>query len=186
MPLAAISGSQGTGKSTLIDALPYKTITRKTSRSILSDWGVSLSEVNNDRPLTVKFQDEILTRKLEDEAHAVDSDEMYVTERTFADLFVYALVAIGKDNEYSDWMYEYYARCVAAQSRYQHIFYLTAGHFQPVNDGVRAINLHYSRMVDMLMYEYTNKMSPDFTVLGMADLALRVDAVKYGLNFSNQ
>lgn len=158
MPLVAISGSQGTGKSTLIDALPYNKITRKTSRSVLSDWGVTLSQVNNDRPLTIKFQDEILKRKQDDEAIGRDSDQLFVTERTYADLFVYALVAIGKDNEYSDWLDDYYLRCKAAQDSYQRIFYITGGHFQPVNDGVRAVNKHYSFMVDAMMLHYTKDL----------------------------
>jgi deoxyadenosine/deoxycytidine kinase len=182
MPLIAIAGSQGTGKSTLIDALPYNKITRKTSRSILSEWGVTLSQVNNDRPLTILFQDEILKRKLEDEAAAVDSLELFVTERTFADLFVYALVAIGKDNEYSDWLDDYYERCKAAQHRYRHAFYLTAGHFKPVHDGVRGTNKHYSRMVDRMMIEYTNEMTlpglQHMSIIDVADLYQRVNIVK--------
>lgn len=182
MSLIAVSGSQGTGKSTLIDALKYPSITRKTSRSILSDWGVTLSQVNNDRDLTVRFQDEILTRKLEDEAAAVQSDQQFITERTYADLFVYALVAIGKDNEYSDWLDGYYERCKEAQRSYSRVFYLTAGHFKPVNDGVRAINEHYSRMVDLTMYEYTCRMSPTVTPIHTANLDLRVQIVKDAIN----
>lgn len=179
MPLVAISGSQGTGKTTLIDALPFNKITRKTSRSVLSDWGVTLSQVNNDRPLTIKFQDEILKRKQDDEAIGRDSDQLYVTERTYADLFVYALVAIGKDNEYSDWLDEYYFRCKEAQDKYAEVFYLTGGHFKPVNDGVRAINQHYSWMVDTCMAEYTRKMSGrDFTVIDTPVLSQRVHIVQ--------
>lgn len=178
MSLIAISGSQGTGKSTLLAALSYPQITRKTSRSILDEWGVTLSQVNNDRELTVRFQEEILKRKIEDEKDAVASPEMFLTERTYADLFVYALVAIGKDNEYSDWMNDYYKRCVEAQRSYCRVFYLTAGHFKPVNDGVRAINEHYSRMVDLTMYEYTCKMSPSVTPIHTANLDLRVQLVK--------
>lgn len=160
--LISVSGSQGSGKSTTLNALPtqYKQITRKTSRSILSDWGVTLSEVNNDRDLTIKFQDEILARKISDEHEAVMSTDVFLTERTYTDLFVYALVAIGKDNEYSDWLDDYYTRCVDAQTTYDEVFFLTAGYFRPVNDGVRAINQHYSEMVDMVMSRYTMKMTP--------------------------
>jgi nicotinamide riboside kinase len=179
MPLVAISGSQGTGKSTLIDALPYNKITRKTSRSVLSDWGVTLSQVNNDRPLTIKFQDEILKRKQEDEAIGRDSPDLYVTERTYADLFVYALVAIGKDNEYSDWLDEYYDRCKEAQHKYMEVFYLTGGHFRPVYDGVRGVNEHYSWMVDACMSEYTRRMSGrEYNMIDTPDLAERVQTVK--------
>lgn len=177
--LASIAGSQGTGKSTLLAALAdlYPQISRKTSRSILSDWGVSLSEVNNNRELTLKFQDEILARKIADEADAVASDKWHLTERTYADLFTYALVAIGKDNEYSDWIDEYYHKCVAAQATYREVFFLTAGHFAPVNDGVRGANKHYSRMVDRVMFDYTKEMFPAMITIDTPDLEKRQDIV---------
>lgn len=176
-----------THNTTLIDALPFPNITRKTSRSILSEWGVTLSQVNNDRPLTIKFQDEILKRKIEDEAVGVNSDELFITERTYADLFVYALVAIGKDNEYSNWLDDYYHRCAEAQSHYGWILYLTGGHFKPVNDGVRAVNQHYSWMVDTCMLEYTRRMSSDITsIIDTADLTKRIEHVTAVCNRFNQ
>lgn len=179
--LIAISGSQGCGKTTTLNALPstYKQITRKTSRSILSDWGVTLSEVNNNRDLTIDFQEEILKRKLEDEAIGVGSKEVYLTERTYTDLFVYALVAVGKDNEYSDWLDDYYKRCREAQKTYDRVFYLTAGHFQPVDDGVRGVNQHYSKMVDMVMSYYTMQMTTvgNLKYIDTASLEGRVNAI---------
>lgn len=181
--LYACSGSQGTGKSTLLAALPYATIERKTSRSILSDWGVTLSEVNNNRELMIRFQDEILTRKMDDERQAALSNDVYITERTFADLFTYAMVVVGKDNEYSDWLDNYYHRCVDAQRSYACVWYLTGGHFQPVNDGVRAINRHYSRMVDLVMYDVTKSMTDAdrLMVIDTPDLSKRVELIKASL-----
>lgn len=161
--LFAVSGSQGAGKTTVLNALAqsgYKVIERKTSRSILSDWGVTLAEVNNDHDLTIKFQDEILMRKAEDEWVARRSPELWFTERTYTDLFVYALVALGKDNEYSEWLNEYHDQCKNMQLSYDAVFYLTAGHFQPVHDGVRGVNQHYSKMVDLVMSHYTGEMTP--------------------------
>lgn len=152
-------------------------VTRKTSRSILSDWNVTLSQVNNDRALTVKFQEEILARKLEDEKEAVQATGAVITERTFVDLFVYALVALGKDNEYSDWLNEYYNKCMVAQQSYAHVVYLRGGHFRPVHDGVRATNIHYSYMVDSTMLHYTELMSPQWVTIDEPALDLRVRQV---------
>lgn len=184
--LVAVSGSQGTGKSTLIDALSphYPSITRKTSRSILADWNVTLSEVNNNHDLTIKFQDEILKRKLADEATSVESSDIFITERTYADLFVYALVAIGKDNQYSSWLDDYYWKCMAAQDTYSKVFYLTGGHFDPVHDNVRGSNKHYSHMVDMLMLDYTREMlgtSKSFVVVNTPSIEERVDIVLHSI-----
>lgn len=175
--LCSVAGSQGTGKSTLLSAIPFASIERKTSRSILSDWNVTLSQVNNDRELTVRFQDEILKRKIADERDAVASDAIVFTERTYADLFVYALVAIGKDNEYSDWLDDYYQRCIEAQRNYVHVFYLTGGHFTPVYDGVRGINKHYSFMVDSMMQSYTRAMTPNVTLIDTPHMADRIDTI---------
>lgn len=186
MPLCAISGSQGTGKSTLLSALKLPTIERKTSRSILSDWQVTLSEVNNKRAMTVLFQDEILKRKMADEADAINSDSYVFTERTYADLFVYALVAVGKDNEYSNWLDEYYERCLIAQKasyNNSYVFYLRAGHFQPVEDGVRGTNRHYSFMSDSMMRHYTKQMSPlNFREISVSNLDYRVEYIRRTLD----
>lgn len=160
--LFAISGSQGSGKSTTIESLykeGFPIVQRKTSRSILEEWGVTLSEVNNDRPLTIKFQDEILKRKFEDEREAALSrSEICFTERTYADLFAYALIAIGKDNEYSDWINDYYERCQRYQSSYKHIFFLPQGKFNLEADGVRGANKHYSKLVDTAIINITKQM----------------------------
>lgn len=151
----AVMGSQGSGKTTVLEEMRkrgYRLIERKTSRSILQEWGFTLSEVNNNRELTVRFQEEILRRKIQDEFfHYENSSDIVFTERTFVDLFTYALVALGKDNEYSSWLDDYYQRCKAAQARYSGIFYLQGGLFPVENDGVRAINQHYSKMVDTVM-----------------------------------
>jgi len=161
--LFAVSGSQGSGKSSIINELQdrgFPIVKRKTSRSILKEWGVTLSEVNNDRPLTVKFQDEILKRKFEDERPAaLDTSRVYFTERTYADLFTYALIALGKDNEYSDWINDYFERCRQYQATYNHIFYVPAGNFTVEHDGVRGSNIHYSQLTDRAMLDITEKMT---------------------------
>lgn len=163
--LVSISGSQSCGKSTLLSVMKeqhnIKTIDRKTSRSILSDWNVTLEEVNENNDLTIRFQDEILKRKYEDEQHAFgyQKNELFFTERTYADLFSYALISLGKNNAYSNWLNEYYKKCVKLQQLYHHIFYLKAGHFAVEHDGIRGSGIHYSRMVDIVMFDLTDQMS---------------------------
>lgn len=163
--LFAISGSQGSGKTTVLNALRergFPTVERKTSRSILEEWGVTLSEVNNNRDLTIKFQDEIIKRKFEDEqAAAKDPSRIWFTERTYADLFTYALIAVGKDNEYSDWIDDYYLRCKTLQESYKHNFYLQGGLFGVEQDGVRGSNKHYATMVDVVMMDVIKRMEND-------------------------
>lgn len=181
--LVAISGSQGSGKSTIlqkIKELGYKTIERKTSRSILADWGVTLQEVNNDAELTIRFQDEITKRKFDDEfAAAKDKQTLYFTERTHADLFAYALVSLGKDNNYSDWLNDYYRACMMHNQLYAGVYYLRAGRFNIEHDGTRGSNMHYSRMVDLTMLDITQQMvhNSKLTIIETPDLEQRVNII---------
>lgn len=181
--LISISGPQGSGKSTVIqelEKLGYPSIKRKTSRSILSEWGVTLSEVNNDRELTVKFQDEILNRKYNDELEARDDrSQVWVTERSFMDLFAYALIAIGKDNEYNNWLNEYYNHCRLMQVNfYDVVVYIKGGHFPPVHDGVRAVNQHYNTMVDLTISHFLKQNSQNLLMLDTPKIEERVELIK--------
>lgn len=161
--LFAISSPQGAGKTTIlrhIEQLGYDVVQRKTSRSILAEWGVTLSEVNNDRPLTVKFQEEILKRKFEDDHTLAIDDHIHFCERSFVDLWIYNLVALGKDNEYSDFVNEYYTQCRKHQQMYTKVFYLTMTPPVIENDGVRAINPLYNDMINTLMHRYLMLWDP--------------------------
>jgi hypothetical protein len=137
----------------------YNVIDRKTSRSILTDWNVTLQDVNNDHELTIKFQDEIIKRKALDEKHARESDMIWFTERSYADLFAYALIDLGRDNQHNEWVEKYYNTCMRLQQSYDMVYYLKAGHFTIQHDGVRGSNPYYSRMVDTVMYDFTQQMT---------------------------
>jgi energy-coupling factor transporter ATP-binding protein EcfA2 len=180
--LIAIAGSQGCGKSTTVSELKrlgFNTIERKTSRSILQDWGVTLQEVNNTPELTVKFQEEISKRKYDDEVHGIQSPDLWFTERTHSDLFTYSLVSLGKDNQHSDWLNGYYTLCQQYNQQYAHVFYLRAGHFDIEHDGVRGSNKHYSKMVDLVMLDFTKQMvhNSNLTIIDTPNLNLRVSTI---------
>jgi predicted ATPase len=180
--LIAINGSQGSGKSTILNTLKdrgFNVVERKTSRSILSDWNVTLQEVNNNPSLTKKFQNEIIKRKLADEEEAVRSKSLWFAERTFADLFTYALVSVGKDNTYSDWLNQYYLDCMTCNQSYAAVYFLKAGHFLVHHDGVRGSNSHYSRMVDLIMLDITQQMTTNnkLTIIETPDLEQRIGLI---------
>lgn len=180
--LVAVSGSQGSGKSTILQevkALGFPIIERKTSRSILEEWNVTLQEVNENPKLTTRFQDEITKRKFEDEYDAALARGLYFTERTHADLFTYALVSLGLHNTYGEWLNEYYRTCMKHNQSYKLVYYLRAGQFGVVHDGVRGSNHHYSRMVDLSMLDFTKQMthSSRLSVIETPDLEQRVNII---------
>lgn len=180
--LYAISGSQGQGKTTVINELRsnnYNIVLNQTSRSILKDWGYSLNEVNRYLPLTVKFQDEILKRHINNIEHAASGSSPYIGERSFADIFSYALFVVGPFNEYDNWLNEYFEKCKLAQKTYiSSVFYLTGRSYKPANDGVRSINIHYAAAVDTLILNTLNKFDCNVIQINETDLNKRVDIIK--------
>jgi len=179
--LIAISGSQGSGKTTLINelkALGYPTVGRKTARSILDEWGISLDAVNADFSLKQAFQDELVRRKYNDELEASLSSELWFTERTFSDLFTYSLISFGQYNEYDSWLDEYFEKCKEYCLNYDHVFYIISK-FEIEKDGVRSINKHYSRMIDQIMLDITKQMIYDerVSIIDTADMSARLKII---------
>lgn len=180
--LIAISSSQGAGKTTTLAAINeagYNVIERKTSRSILSEWGVTLQEVNTQPELTKKFQQEITMRKFMDEAEAIKSNNLWFTERTHMDLFTYSLVALGNDNKFSEWLDNYYEISKDYTELYEHTFYLKGGHFDVEHDGTRGSNSHYSRMVDVTMLDFTQQVLDNnkLTIIDTPSLEERIKII---------
>lgn len=160
--LVAICGSQGTGKSTILQNITLQrpgcnVITRKTSRSILSEWNVQLKDVYSSPEIMRSFQDELLKRKLIDDKK-IDQKIINFTERSFVDLFVYSLVVMGSNNKYSEWIDNYYSMCCEANKIYDYVFYVNRGVFDVEDDGTRSTNSHFSKLIDQTMLTYSNEM----------------------------
>lgn len=163
--IIAISGPQGCGKTTTLGLLPQEqVIARKTARAILEDWKVTLQDVNEDADLTMKFQDELFKVKWTDEAtfgfDGPRRDELMFTERTFADLFTYAAISIGKHNRCQQWLTDYYMKCINANlALYTGVYLLPRLPSQPVeHDGVRATSPYYSMLVEGAISQFTRSM----------------------------
>lgn len=157
--LISFVGSAGSGKSTLINTLfqqkylTFETVNRKTSRSILADWNKTLNEVNQDVELFKKFQIEMINRKYNDDIALLNSNSnnIIVTERTFADLYSFALMILGHDNNNKSWLQEYYEMCKEKQQIYNTVFLLPYGHFPIHHDDIRPTNDHFNLMWSLLI-----------------------------------
>jgi predicted ATPase len=181
--LIAISGSQASGKSTVLKelkALGYPIIERKTARSILDEWGISLESVYADFDLNQAFHEELVRRKYGDEVEATLGSEIVFTERTFEDIFTYALISFGQYNRYDEWLDEYFEKCKAHCQHYDHVFYIKAKFSNNIEkDGVRSFNKHFSRMVDLVMFDNIQRViDPDkLTSIETLDLDERVSII---------
>lgn len=182
--LVSICGPQGSGKSTVLQDIQDDVrfnrpniVERKTSRSILTDWDVTLQEVYQSNDLMMKFQDALLDRKYQDEVGIADSNELWFTERTFIDLLAYTTANLGRLNECSDWLDEYARRCIEYQNIYHGIVYLCGGSFEIQDDGVRPKNAMYGSMIDEFMLKHTLKSSSNVTVVQSADRLTRINLV---------
>lgn len=187
--LIAISGSQGSGKTTILNEiakLGFSVVERKTARSVMTEQfpGRTLDDIYANPTTSTLWQDAILARKIADEADARNDSKVWFTERTYADLFTYAVMAVGKNNAYSVWLDDYYDRCKLECRGYAHAFYLQGGKFNPVDDGVRGINRHYQSMIDGTLQHVSNTMMNDqyycdfrLTQIETADIDRRVHQI---------
>lgn len=161
--LIAVTGAQGSGKSTLISDLceqyGYQAVERKTARSILTDWNMTLDQIYSDKPLHMQFQDAILERKYLDERKFIESDQVFLTERSYVDLFVYTSFNLSSYNECDQWLNEYYENCKNHQALYKGVVFLEGGKFPVQQDGVRSYNQHYAIMIGLMMEHYVSKMT---------------------------
>lgn len=157
MSLVIISGSQGQGKSTVLTSLAergFNIVTHKTSRLILDEWNVTLNEVNKDLELKKRYQNEVLIRHHQNNIAALESDDLYFSERSYADIFTYTLFSLGPFNEYSVWLDEYYEKCKAGQQGYEAVIRLSGRTSNVDNDGVRSVNQHFTKSVDIVLQHY--------------------------------
>lgn len=186
--LFCISGAQGSGKSTVLkelEKLNYNVIERKTARSVLSEMDTTLPEIYANLDLHCEYQDKLLQRKMDDEREAIASNDVWFTERSYADLLGYAIQNIAKDPAYSDWLIDYDARCKAAQRNYEAVFYIRSGMFDVVDDGVRNASTHFSIMMDMIIGEKSLEwMCDDVTMVNAIttdNLQSRIDQIQHEL-----
>lgn len=174
--IIGITASQGQGKSTLINEFckTYnigESANIQTARELLKEYGLSLNEVNKFHDIKRQFQDELLEKHYRALVNLKDQsqDKIVFVERTFIDIFIYALVSLGPLNDYSDWLNEYYESCKKAQNEcFDGIIKLTGRENANIeDDGVRSTNKHFSRMVDGLIKMYFDEFSKSEDIIVM-------------------
>lgn len=178
--LISICGSQSSGKTTVLNELQklnFNVVETKSARNVLERWNMPLSEIIKDPKLTEKFQTEIFNRKLTDDIHHFDSQDLWFTERTFMDLFTYATITLGKLNEHTAWLDDYYQKCKHYTEQYFQIFYLQGGLFPIEHDAVRSVNKHYGVLIDLFMKKYIMDVNDNVKIIDFLDLDRRVNFI---------
>jgi len=180
--LIAISGSQGCGKSSLLNELQnrgYNVLQYKTARSVLTNWNMTLEQIYQNSDSIQEFQSQLLARKLADEAQYANSEQIYFTERSYIDLLTYTISHLGNKNRYSDWINAYFSLCIIYQKLYSSVMYIEGGLFDVHHDGIRPSNNHYCQMIDLHMKYNTQKHTArNFSIIDMDGVNLRADFVQ--------
>lgn len=179
--LIGVSSSQGQGKTTLISstqelgATPLKT---QTARSILQNWDVTLDEVDKSPELRKRFQEEVVELHYSSISPAINSSNIYIVERTFADIFTYTVISLGLYNEYSNWLNEYYEKCKEYQQLFDRVVMLKGLNVNDLHkDGVRSINPHFATLVENRIEFYCMNMSENTTQVKIISSASHEDRI---------
>lgn len=161
----SVSGAQGSGKTTILNELSkqgYNVISRKTARSVLKEWQLTLPEIYNNNTLMRKFQLELVERKRLDEEDKIMSSDIWFTDRSYVDLLTYSSIILGPKQENAEWLDEYYQKCKEYQKHYQKVFYIEPLPFV-VSDGTRNTSIIYSDIVDTIIQRFLKKFNASKT-----------------------
>lgn len=182
--LIAISGSQGQGKTTVLQSLNnrYNVVQNKTARSVLNDWQETLSNIYQNKDLCYKFHKEILSRHYTTCSQYCDNDEIFLIERSPADIFAYYSVVAGPYNECNEYVNDIYLDCIKLSKLFKSCILITGRTYTPVNDSVRSVNLHYCNIIDLLLKNYVPKFHNEHIIINSENHDIRIKQIKEYLN----
>ena len=179
--IVGISGSQGQGKSTLIKEVAntnpdFIAADIQTARNVLAAENFTLDDINSNKELKKEFQEKFFIGHMMN-ISTLDHNKKNMVERTFADVYAYALVALGPFNEYSEWLCGYKERCIRAQNLlFDRVIYLSGRVYTPEGDGVRSTNQDFSILVDSAIRRFSDEFTDGGVILiDMPDLEERID-----------
>ena len=180
--LVALSGAQGQGKSTILASLKdegYNTLDVRTSRNCLKDINMSLSDVMKHAPLMASHQIRVINRHYETLQMYSEMESLYFCERSFADIYAYALLVLGPHNEYNDWLVHFHEQCLEYQKEVFHsVIYLAGNHIKTEDDGVRSTNMEFGKIVDSIIYQKLQIFSENIVQITTSDHTERVNLIK--------
>ena len=136
--LIAISGPSSCGKTTLLQTLiqeqnnltdsflktPFQVLNRQFARELLLKLNLNIQRDFHSLEVIKNFQEELLEYKLEVEKEFFESDDLWFTERSFLDFFVFFKLYLQQFPDQSLDLSSYKTRCIELSKRYKSIIYL--------------------------------------------------------------
>lgn len=147
--LVGVSGAHGVGKTTILKAITElgNSVIRvddfSVPRSVQDDYGMTLAEVVADQDRIPEYQDRIIARKSERNAHLRDSmwpDEIVFVDRTGVDFFAYANQWLHPERpaKHMEWLAAYEKKCAESMKEYDLVIYIPPMDFPFVPEVQRA------------------------------------------------
>ena len=196
--IVSVSGAAGTGKSTLLNNIDHLVDPFKVARYVLKEMKKDLYDILRDHRDTIYFQDRILELKIENDEKLKydDSTPWIFVERCPADFFAFAKTwqPYFNNSQYNSWLVKYEQNCQESMKHYSVAILIPPGHFDHVDDGVRA-----KADTQELTHEYLDRFlsrswlnlnfsSPRFCFHRMSNRTLidRIDETERTLNEANE
>lgn len=178
-----ISGSSGTGKSTLakyvakklnLDVLGTKDFIREILKREDYDWssGIQVERFLVQRNCQKEIADDILS--------LMDGVDTFVADRTVMDVAAYSIVELNDDIETVNVIVE---ECRKAASKYTHVFFCPWGILPLTPDGVRTLNPWYQFVIHSTILGLLKEWKIPYQIIEPADMNKRVENV---LNIINK
>lgn len=149
----AFTGSEGSGKTTLINTLADILQVPKTVnfvRDAVKDMGLDKPPAfGTDKELTKTFQYWLLQKR---SIHEKFLFSPFLADRSSIDMFAYTLSHLAREDDMQHFLNEYYHQCVEyAKSMYEFHFFIPSGRIPLVEDGVRNTQPFNARLMHYIM-----------------------------------
>lgn len=148
--LFSICGPSSCGKGTILSSLKndfgYKEIQNQFAREVMKKMNMTTKDISSSLENTIKFHETLFLYKRDVEESFVSSKEVFLTERSFIDFYIYyslILDSFDKNQESKSILDNYYMRCIEYSLRfYSSIFFVSEiPHIE--DDGIRIVDINF-------------------------------------------